>query len=152
MYSQQEKTVLAQAADILKKKLLVKEAQSVIEQPEAVRDYCRYSIVMQEREVFGVMLLDNQLRLIESKTLFLGSITHTDVYPREVVKLALNYNAAAVIFYHNHPSGACEGSDADRRLTRRLTDALALVEVRVLDHIVVALDGVSSFAERGWIG
>ena len=94
------------------------------------------------------MLLDNQHRLIEFRELFFGTIDAAPVYPREVVKLVLEHNAGAVIFAHNHPSGVSEPSEADKRITRRLTDALAVIDVKVLDHIVVGETAVS-FAERG---
>ncbi|MFM2482828.1 DNA repair protein RadC [Celerinatantimonas sp. YJH-8] len=103
-----------------------------------------------EREVFAVLLLDNQHRLIEFKELFLGTIDAASVYPREVVKAVLAVNAAAVIFTHNHPSGEPEPSQADKNITTRLKDALGLIDVRVLDHIVVG-DTCVSFAERGYL-
>ncbi|CSI70314.1 DNA repair protein RadC [Vibrio cholerae] len=94
--------------------------------------------------------MDNQHRLIEFKELFRGTVDAASVYPREVLKEALNVNAAAVIFAHNHPSGDPEPSQADRRITQRLKDALSLVDIRVLDHVVVGKSSVS-FAERGWL-
>lgn len=103
-----------------------------------------------EREVFGVLFLNNQHQLIEFEVLFYGTVDSASVYPREVVKRALLWNASAVIFCHNHPSGTAEPSQADRRITRKLCDALALMDVRVLDHFVVGSD-VVSFAERGWL-
>jgi DNA repair protein RadC len=103
-----------------------------------------------EREVFIVMYLDNQHCLLERETLFTGTLSHTEVHPREVVKSALKHNAAAVILAHNHPSGETEPSQADRHITKRVANALSLVEVRVLDHLVVG-DDVMSFAERGWL-
>ncbi|MFW9688174.1 hypothetical protein CGH72_16780 [Vibrio parahaemolyticus] len=103
-----------------------------------------------EREVFGVLFVNNQHQLIEFEILFYGTIDAASVYPREVVKRALLWNASAVIFCHNHPSGSAEPSQADRRITRRLKDALALVDVTVLDHFVVGRE-VTSFAKRGWI-
>lgn len=102
-----------------------------------------------EREVFACLLLDNQHRVIAFEQLFLGTIDGASVYPREVVKCALSANAAAVIFAHNHPSGVAEPSQADRRITDRLVRALALVDIRVLDHVVVGDTEVVSFAERG---
>ncbi|WP_210398254.1 RadC family protein [Motiliproteus sediminis] len=103
------------------------------------------------REVFAVMLLDSQHRMIGYEELFEGTIDRASVHPREVVKRALHHNAAALILAHNHPSGVAEPSAADRQITQQLTDALALVDVRVLDHLVVG-DGVPvSFAERGWL-
>ncbi len=103
-----------------------------------------------EREVFGVLFLDNQHRIIKFETLFYGTVDAASVYPREIVKRALMWNASAVIFCHNHPSGIPEPSQADKRITRRLQDALNLIDVRVLDHFIVG-ETVSSFAERGLI-
>lgn len=120
--------------------------------PAAVRDYLRLHLAGLRHEVFFALWLNAQHRLIAAESLFSGSLTQTSVYPREVVKHALAHNAAAVIFAHNHPSGLAEPSEADRVLTRELTQALALVEVKVLDHFIVA--GATeplSFAERGMI-
>jgi DNA repair protein RadC len=103
------------------------------------------------REIFYTLFLDNQHRVIQHETLFEGTIDSASVYPREIVKRALDYNAAALILAHNHPSGVAEPSDADRRITRRICDALALVDIRVLDHFVVGDGEIVSFAERGWI-
>lgn len=114
------------------------------------RDWLRLNLAGLEREVFMVVFLDNQNRLLAHETLFHGSITSTEVHPREVVKAALRHNAAAAIFAHNHPSGYAEPSDADRRITERLKKALMLVEVRVLDHLIVGSKEIVSFAERGW--
>ncbi|MEN7461125.1 RadC family protein [Pantoea dispersa] len=114
------------------------------------RDWVRLQLAGQERELFMVLLLDNQNRLLAHETLFHGSITSTEIHPREVVKAALRHNAAAAIFAHNHPSGYAEPSDADRRITEHLKKALALVEVRVLDHLIVGSKEIVSFAERGW--
>jgi DNA repair protein RadC len=102
-----------------------------------------------EHEVFAAIFLDAQNRIIEYTELFRGTLTQTSVYPREVVKTALRLNAAAAIFAHNHPSGVPEPSRADEHLTKVLKDALALVDVRVLDHIVVAGGATVSFAQRG---
>ncbi|ENM5738608.1 DNA repair protein RadC [Vibrio mimicus] len=104
-----------------------------------------------QREAFYILFLDNQHRVIRDEILFEGTIDAASVYPREVVKRALHHNAAAVILAHNHPSGVAEPSQADRRITDRLRDALSLVEIRVLDHFVVGDGEVVSFAERGWI-
>ena len=103
-----------------------------------------------EREVFAIMLLDSQHRLIEYREMFLGTIDAASVYPREIVKVGLQTNAAAIILAHNHPSGRAEPSQADKNITSRLKDALALVDIRVLDHVVVGETCVS-FAERGLI-
>lgn len=114
------------------------------------RDWLRLNLAGLEREVFMVVFLDNQNRLLAHETLFHGSITSSEIHPREVVKAVLRHNAAAAIFAHNHPSGYAEPSDADRRITERLKKALALVEVRVLDHLIVGSKEIVSFAERGW--
>jgi len=115
------------------------------------RDWIRLQLASQERELFMVLLLDNQNRLLAHETLFKGTISSTVVYPREVVKVALQHNAAAVILAHNHPSGFAEPSDADRNITERLKKALTLVEVRLLDHLVVGSKEIVSFAERNWL-
>ncbi|MDQ7989137.1 MAG: DNA repair protein RadC [Candidatus Dactylopiibacterium sp.] len=118
--------------------------------PGEVRDWLRLKLSHLPHEVFMILLLDAQNRLIEARELFRGTLTQTAVYPREVVKLALTHNAAAVILAHNHPSGAREPSHADEALTRALKQALALVDVRVLDHFIVAgTQPPLSFAERG---
>lgn len=115
------------------------------------RDWLRLKMAGLEREVFMVLFLDNQHRLLGHETLFTGTISHTEVHPREIIKATLRHNAAAVIFAHNHPSGEAEPSKADRLITRSLASALLLVEVRTLDHFVVGQREVVSFAERGWI-
>ncbi|WP_281301805.1 DNA repair protein RadC [Iodidimonas sp. MBR-14] len=117
--------------------------------PTLVKDYLRTKLAGFEYEVFAALFLDSQHRLIEYVELFRGTIDSAAVYPREVVKTALRLNAAAVIFSHNHPSGNPEPSQADRQITQRLRDALALVDVRALDHIVVGGESTESFAERG---
>jgi len=122
---------------------------TTLSSPEVVRDYLRTKLGGLEHEVFASLLLDSQNRLIEYAELFRGTLAQTSVYPREVVKIALNRNAAAMIFAHNHPSGVAEPSRADELLTQMLKQALSLVEVRVLDHFIVAGDQILSFAERG---
>jgi DNA repair protein RadC len=117
--------------------------------PESVRNFLRSQFALQTHESFMVLFLDVKNRLIHCEEMFRGTLTHTGVYPREVVKAALRRNAAAVILAHNHPSGAAEPSEADLRLTGALTQALALVDIRVLDHFVVAGNQVHSFAENG---
>ncbi|EMQ2878363.1 DNA repair protein RadC [Vibrio navarrensis] len=116
--------------------------------PEATKTYLSCKLKHHEREVFAVMFLDNQHRLIAFEELFFGTIDSASVYPREVLKAALKINAAALIFAHNHPSGDATPSQADKQITQRLKEALALVDIRVLDHIVVG-DSAISFAERG---
>jgi len=122
---------------------------SALTSPGAVRDYLRLSIATHPHEVFVCLWLDAQHRVTGIEELFRGSLTQTSVYPREVVKAALAANAAAVIFAHNHPSGVAQPSQADELLTRQLKEALALVEVKVLDHFIVAGNQTLSFAERG---
>ena len=119
--------------------------------PEAVKDHLRLELGALEHEVFCVLFLDAQHRIIALKQMFRGTVSQTSVYPREVVKEALAVNAAAVILAHNHPSGSVEPSRADEFLTQTLRTALALVDVRVLDHLVVAGADVCSFAERGLV-
>jgi DNA repair protein RadC len=122
---------------------------TVLNSPPKVRDYLRLSLRNQPCEVFVALFLDAQNRLLANEELFRGTLSQTSVYPREIVKRALHHNAGAVIFAHNHPSGLAEPSRADELLTRALKDALALVDVRVLDHVVVAGHASVSFAERG---
>ena len=117
----------------------------------AVRDWLRLHLAPLEREALTVLWLDNQHRLIAHDRLFLGTINTITVHPREVVKAALRHNAAAVILAHNHPSGHAEPSDADRHITERLKNALALVDIRTLDHLVIGGMDIVSFAERGWL-
>ncbi len=119
--------------------------------PELVRQYLSAQLRHQPREVFAVLFLDNQNRLICYEELFFGTIDGASVYPREVVRRAMTHNAAALILAHNHPSGVAEPSQADQRITQRLQAALELIDVRVLDHMVVGDPEVVSFAERGLI-
>jgi DNA repair protein RadC len=124
-------------------------AGSALTSPGSVRDFLRLSLGALEHEVFVCLFLDAQHRVTRSEELFRGTLTQTSVYPREVVKHALAANAAAVIFAHNHPSGVAQPSQADELLTRNLKEALALVDVKVLDHFIVAGNQAISFAERG---
>ena len=128
----------------------VREADALAT-PDAVRDYLRLLLADRPHEVFAVMFLDAQNRVIETLEMFRGTLTQTSVYPREVVIEALARNAAAVIFTHNHPSGHAEPSRADEALTQTLKSALALVDVRVLDHFIVTRSVVVSLAERGLV-
>ena len=141
-----EDQVIERALAILARRA---RAGSALNSPSAVRDYLRLSLGGREHEVFVAIFLDSQHRVIGCEELFRGTLTQTSVYPREVVKEALAANAAAVIFAHNHPSGVAQPSQADELLTRNLKDALALVDVKVLDHFVVAGPQALSFAERG---
>jgi DNA repair protein RadC len=124
-------------------------SRDALSSPRAVRDYLRLVLSGREHEIFVVLLLDAQHRVIATEELFRGTLTQTSVYPREVVKCALRHNCAAVIFAHNHPSGVAEPSHADELLTRSLKAALTLVDVQVLDHFIVAGTRTLSFAERG---
>ena len=123
--------------------------RDVLSSPEDVRRYLAMHLTGLPHEVFAALLLDNRHRVIEYRELFRGTIDSAAVYPREVVKRCLSSNAAAVIFAHNHPSGVAEPSDTDVRLTRKLVDALALVDIRVLDHLVIGQGVQTSLAERG---
>ncbi|MGE6381252.1 RadC family protein [Shewanella baltica] len=145
LWPQTAEAILASAANIIAERYVKKDAYT---NPQATKDFLTYKLGGYEREVFAVMLLDNQHQLLEFKELFFGTLDAASVYPREVVKAVLAVNAAAVIFAHNHPSGESEPSAADKNITKRLTDALGLIDVRVLDHIVVGRTPVS-FAERG---
>ena len=144
----QLKAALELARRALREEISTRDA---LTSPGAVRDYLRLALGGREQEVFVVLLLDAQHRVIATEELFRGTLTQTSVYPREVVKCALKHNAAAVIFAHNHPSGVAEPSHADEILTRSLKSALALVDVQVLDHFIVAGTRTMSFAERGLI-
>jgi len=117
--------------------------------PNLVREYLSLHLSGLQHEVFAGLFLDNRHRVLEYRQLFVGTIDSAAVYPREVVKRCLSSNAAAVIFAHNHPSGVAEPSDTDVRLTRKLTDALALIDVRVLDHLIIGQGVQTSLAERG---
>ena len=126
-------------------------AQPVMQSPQALRDWLRLHCAGLQHEVFIVLFLDAQHRLISAAEMFRGTLSQTSVYPREVVKSALQRNAATVVLAHNHPSGSPEPSRTDEYLTQTLKTALALLDVRVLDHFVVAGDQATSFAERGLI-
>lgn len=119
--------------------------------PEATRQFLIMNLMERRNEVFGVMFLDSQHRLLSMEELFQGTIDTTSVYPRVVVERCLHVSAAAVILYHNHPSGEPEPSSADRHITNRLVESLGLIDVRVLDHFVIAGAKSISFAERGWL-
>ncbi|MDO9150545.1 MAG: DNA repair protein RadC [Methylotenera sp.] len=125
------------------------QQRDVFQSPQQVRDYLVLKLGALTREVFMVLFLDAQNRLTAAEELFSGTLTQTSVYPREVVKRAIYHNAASVIFAHNHPSGTTQQSAADEQLTQQLKQALALVDVRVLDHFIVAGNQTLSFAERG---
>jgi DNA repair protein RadC len=142
-----------QAVLELARRALGEELQAgvTLDSPQTVRQYLQLLLCNKSYESFIVLFLDVKNRLIAGDELFRGTLTHTSVYPREVVKASLAHNAASVIIAHNHPSGTPEPSAADRALTQTLKQALALIEVRVLDHFVVAGRKVHSFAEHGEI-
>ena len=143
---------LAVAKEILLRDLTERmRASPALNSPQVVRDWLQLHCAALEHEVFIVLLLDAQNRVLSVEELFRGTLTQTSVFPREIVKVALRANAAAVIFAHNHPSGVAEPSRADEALTQSLKHALALVDVKVLDHFVVGGAAVMSFAERGLI-
>jgi DNA repair protein RadC len=127
------------------------QRDSALESPQAVRDYLKARLRHEPHEVFACLFLDARHRVLAFEALFQGSIDGASVYPRQVVKRALAHNAAALILTHNHPSGVAEPSQADRSLTLRLKEALALVDVRVLDHFIVGDGEPQSMAELGWL-
>ena len=127
------------------------QQRDVFKSPQQVRDYLVLKLGGLTREVFLVLFLDTQNHLVATEEMFAGTLTQTSVYPREVVKRALHHNVASVIFAHNHPSGIAKQSQADELLTKELKQALALVDVRVLDHFIVAGNNTLSFSERGLI-
>ena len=127
------------------------QQRDVFDSPTQVRNFLRLQLGHLTHEVFMVLFLDAQNRLVKSEILFTGTLTQTAVYPREVVKRALHFNAASVIFAHNHPSGVAKPSVADKELTETLSQALKLIDVRVLDHFIVAGVETLSFSEQGWL-
>jgi len=149
----QAKYVQMQAVLEMSRRALQEQMHSgdALNSPRAVRDYLQLLLRGREQEVFMVIFLDAQHRVVASEELFHGTLTQTSVYPREVVKRALSHNAAAVILAHNHPSGVAEPSQSDRLLTDALKQALALIDIRVLDHFIVAGAGCLSFAEQGML-
>jgi DNA repair protein RadC len=141
---------LAVARELIRRAIeeeLVRE--SALNSPRSVAEYLKVWLGDKEHECFTVLYLDAQHRLIKAEELFRGTLTQTSVYPREVVKRALQWNSAAVIFAHNHPSGVAEPSRADELLTQALKAALDLVDIKVLDHLIVAGNATISFAEKG---
>lgn len=148
MFTPDEQQIIDQAAAIFAKKIKTCDAFT---SPDLVKGFCQTRLATSEREIFLLLILDNQNRLIEDVELFQGTIDSASVYPREVVKSVLKHNGSSCILAHNHPSGVTTPSSADRRITQKLKDALALVDVRILDHIVVGVEGTYSFAEHGII-
>ena len=144
-----ERKIVSMGIDILKD--AIGQHGEMMSDPEDVKDYLRLKMPLRERECFGLLLLDNQHRLIADVELFHGTVDGASVHPREVVKEVLQNNAAAVIMYHNHPSGVAEPSQSDRRITDRLKSALQLIDVRVLDHFIAGDLEIMSFQEHGLI-
>ena len=145
-----EDEIISAALQILERRITYHVDKPIIQSPDESKDYVKLQLAERPYEVFACLFLDGHHRVIAFEELFRGTIDGCSVHPREVVKTALAHNAAAVILAHNHPSGNAEPSQADRRITDRLRDALALVDVRVLDHLVVGKE-VVSFAERGLV-
>ena len=145
--AENEDAIIAQALEILARRM--RNTGMMMDSPEVVRDWLRLRVGGKPHEEFGVIWLNARHEVVEADEMFRGTLTQTSVYPREVVKEALRINAAACIMYHNHPSGAAEPSLADEMLTRALKEALAMVDVHVLDHMVVTAETITSFAERG---
>ncbi|WP_233402923.1 RadC family protein [Marinomonas transparens] len=149
MFSPSELNVINHAAAIIKSK--AKKDPVVFSSADNVKNYLKFSLVTNDREVFKVLLLDTQHRLLKDINLFMGTIDSAAVYPREVLKVALKENAAAIILSHNHPSGIPEPSQADIAITAKIKAALDIIDIRLLDHFVVGTEGTVSLAERGLI-
>ncbi|MHB1370406.1 MAG: RadC family protein [Pseudomonadaceae bacterium] len=145
--AQHEDWIIQQAITLLEKRVF--KAGPALSSPAAVRDYLRLKLVVEPNEVFAVVFLDSQHQVLAYEPLFKGSVDQTSVYPRVVVQRALALNASALILAHQHPSGVTEPSVADRALTDRLKAALAMVDVRVVDHFIVGKGNPYSFAEAG---
>lgn len=143
-----EHDILKAAEQILRRRL---KRLSSISDPYIMSKWLRVKLAGEEREHFLVVFLDARHRIIASETMFMGTVDGAEVHPREVVKAALSHNAAAVVCAHNHPSGSLDPSTADKLLTAQLKQALAMVDVRLLDHFVVSIEGATSLAERGWV-
>ncbi|HCF7479561.1 TPA: DNA repair protein RadC [Pseudomonas aeruginosa] len=145
--SQSDDWIIRQAIALLEQRVF--KAGPLLDQPQAVKDYLRLKLVAEPNEVFAIVFMNSQHRVLAYEPMFKGTLDSTAVYPRVVVQRALELNAGVVIFSHQHPSGCTEQSSADRVLTDRLKAALALIDVRVLDHIIVGQGTPYSFAESG---
>lgn len=145
--SQSDDWIIRQAIALLEQRVF--KAGPLLDQPQAVKDYLRLKLVAEPNEVFAIVFMNSQHRVLAYEPMFKGTLDSTAVYPRVVVQRALELNAGAVILCHQHPSGCTEPSSADRVLTDRLKAALALIDVRVLDHIIVGQGTPYSFAESG---
>lgn len=146
--SPNDQAVIQQAKRILARQ--VRKGRKLLS-PDDVRDYLLFRLAQYEREVFGVFLLDNQHRVLAFQELFQGTLSQTMVYPREIIKATIQHNAAALILVHNHPGNEASPSDADKRITQKIKLAMELLDVRVLDHFIVAGDRTVSMAELGLV-
>ncbi len=144
----QDDSIIESALKILESRISYSSDSPPLTSPQASKDYVKLKLASYQHEVFACLFMNNRNRVITFEELFRGTMDGASVYPREVVKACLSHNAATVILAHNHPSGVAEPSVADERITKRLKDALALIDVRVLDHLIVG-EEVISFAERG---
>lgn len=147
LFSSHDDLIIKQAIALLEQRVF--RSGPVLECPDAVRDYLRLKLMAEANEIFAVVFLDTRHKVLAYEPMFKGTIDGTAVYPRVVVQRALTINAAATIFCHNHPSGMVEPSQADRTITARLKEALAMVDVRVMDHIIIGKGNPYSFAEAG---
>jgi DNA repair protein RadC len=147
--AQHEDWIIQQAITLLERRIF--KTGPELFSPAAVRDYLRLKLVTEPNEVFAIVFLDSQHRVLSYEPMFKGTINQTTVYPRVVIQRTLELRAEALIFAHQHPSGCCEPSEADRFLTERLRTALAIIEVKVLDHIIIGKGTPYSFAEAGLI-
>lgn len=143
-----DEQILQAAERILRRKL---ERQGKLTEPTSAAAFLRAHCAYRDREIFGCIFLDTRHAILSIEDLFFGTVDSAEIHPREIVKRALLLNAAAVVAFHNHPSGNPEPSAADRAITARIKQALATVEVRLLDHIVVSAEGYTSLAMRGWV-
>ena len=148
VFTADEQDILHKAEDILRKRVL--NSLYKVSDPRLAVRFLKMKLSTLQREAFGLLHLDNQHRIVADQILFYGTIDASPVYPREVIKSVLGFNSAAVILYHNHPSGVTEASQADHRITETLKNALSSVDVRILDHFIIG-DDYLSFAERGYI-
>ncbi len=147
MFTTEQQNIIDQAKSIIAS--LYKREDLIASDPDTVSSFCLLEIGALEHEEFGVLFLDITHQLISFERMFRGTINSSSVYPREVLKKALFLNAAAVIFTHNHPSGNVSPSESDRAITSKLIDAMRVVDIRVLDHIIVSFNGSYSFADNG---
>lgn len=146
LHHSDEQKIIDQAFEILTRR---HQRGEVLSSPENTKAFLRLRLCDRYNEVFGCIFLDNRHRVIEIEDIFFGTIDGATVHPRVVVQIALSHNASAVIAYHNHPSGVAEPSKADATITHRIRDALLLIDVRLIDHLVVSTEGSVSLAERG---